>query len=147
MGYYDDGVKRTLTDAQIEIFRHSEIQALLRERRHAEEAASDGLVQQTADPTENQREYEEDRLRDDYMKESSPAVSSITSGQQLSRKGRKAEQAKQKGYFKQKIKPDLRKRTWDNVDSGMGSLDYGDESASASTMNPPPQRRRISYDD
>lgn len=41
LGYYDDGVKRTLTDEQIAMFRHSEIQALLRERRLAREAASD----------------------------------------------------------------------------------------------------------
>ena len=33
LGYYADGVKRTLTDDQIAMFRHSEIQALLRERR------------------------------------------------------------------------------------------------------------------
>ena len=29
LGYYPDGVKRTLTDAQIAIFRHSEIQGML----------------------------------------------------------------------------------------------------------------------
>ncbi|EER39076.1 hypothetical protein HCDG_07020 [Histoplasma capsulatum H143] len=33
LGYYPDGTKRTLTDQQIEIFRHSEIQKLQRERR------------------------------------------------------------------------------------------------------------------
>lgn len=33
LGYYDDGVKRTLTDEQIAMFRHSEIQELLRKRR------------------------------------------------------------------------------------------------------------------
>jgi hypothetical protein len=38
LGYYEDGVKRTLTDEQIRIFRHSEIHALLRERQ-AEEAS------------------------------------------------------------------------------------------------------------
>lgn len=38
MGYYADGVKRTLTDQEIEIFRHSEIQSLLRERRLKEQA-------------------------------------------------------------------------------------------------------------
>jgi len=41
LGYYEDGVKRTLTDEQIAIFRHSEIEALLRDRRHAEEAKED----------------------------------------------------------------------------------------------------------
>ena len=37
LGYYDDGAKRTLTDEQIAIFRHSEIQFLLRARRQTQE--------------------------------------------------------------------------------------------------------------
>lgn len=37
LGYYEDGVKRTLTDEQIAMFRHSEIQRILRERRRAQE--------------------------------------------------------------------------------------------------------------
>ncbi|RVX72488.1 hypothetical protein B0A52_03677 [Exophiala mesophila] len=35
LGYYDDGTKRTLTDIQVKMFRHSEIQRLLQERRLA----------------------------------------------------------------------------------------------------------------
>ncbi|KAF2146809.1 uncharacterized protein K452DRAFT_294343 [Aplosporella prunicola CBS 121167] len=37
LGYYSDGVKRTLTDEQIAMFRHSEIQATLKERRRQAE--------------------------------------------------------------------------------------------------------------
>lgn len=44
LGYYPDGVQRTLTDDQITMFRHSEIEALLRERRHRQEAEADGEV-------------------------------------------------------------------------------------------------------
>lgn len=33
LGYYPDGVKRTLTDEQIAIFRHSEIHSLLQEKK------------------------------------------------------------------------------------------------------------------
>ena len=33
LGYYPDGVKRTLTDEQIAMFRHSEIYSILRERQ------------------------------------------------------------------------------------------------------------------
>ncbi|KAF2636595.1 hypothetical protein P280DRAFT_533159 [Massarina eburnea CBS 473.64] len=33
LGYYDDGVKRTLTDEQIAMFRHTEIHTILRDRR------------------------------------------------------------------------------------------------------------------
>ncbi|GAB7341766.1 hypothetical protein MBLNU457_g0098t1 [Dothideomycetes sp. NU457] len=43
LGTYPDGTARTLTNEQIAMFRHSEIQTLLRERRRAREAAeSDG---------------------------------------------------------------------------------------------------------
>ncbi|TKA61573.1 hypothetical protein B0A49_05407 [Cryomyces minteri] len=41
LGYYPDGVKRTLTDEQIAIFRHSEIQAILKTRRHLREGEED----------------------------------------------------------------------------------------------------------
>ena len=37
LGYYEDGVKRTLTDEQIEMFRHSEIAQLVREGKLHEE--------------------------------------------------------------------------------------------------------------
>jgi len=40
LGTYPDGTPRTLTDDQIAMFRHSEIQTLLRERRRAREDAS-----------------------------------------------------------------------------------------------------------
>ncbi|KAJ9615662.1 hypothetical protein H2200_001738 [Cladophialophora chaetospira] len=40
LGHYEDGAKRTLTDTQIKLFRHSEIQRLLSERRAAAEKAS-----------------------------------------------------------------------------------------------------------
>lgn len=41
LGYYDDGNKRTLTEDQIAMFRHSEIHALLRERRLRAEAEAE----------------------------------------------------------------------------------------------------------
>jgi len=37
LGYYSDGTRRTLTDEQIKMFRHSEIQRLLSERRTIKE--------------------------------------------------------------------------------------------------------------
>lgn len=41
LGYYHDGVKRSLTDEQIKLFRHSEIQRLLAERRQTQDAKPD----------------------------------------------------------------------------------------------------------
>ena len=37
LGYYPDGVKRTLTEEQIAIFRHTEIEMLLKEKRRERE--------------------------------------------------------------------------------------------------------------
>lgn len=37
LGFYEDGVRRTLTDEQISMFRHSEIHRLLSERRQQKE--------------------------------------------------------------------------------------------------------------
>ncbi|KAK5631658.1 hypothetical protein RRF57_007372 [Xylaria bambusicola] len=46
LGYYPDGVKRTLTDEQIAIFRHSEIEAL----RRADRAASNQEATHDSEP-------------------------------------------------------------------------------------------------
>jgi hypothetical protein len=37
LGYYEDGAERTLTDEQIAMFRHTEIQTILRKRRRRRE--------------------------------------------------------------------------------------------------------------
>ncbi|CAK7272949.1 Casein kinase II subunit alpha' [Sporothrix epigloea] len=46
-----------------------------------------------------------------------------------------------------KKKPDLRKRTWDIVDSGLGSLDYDGSEPSAESTQSAPLRRRVQYGD
>ncbi|KAH7123750.1 hypothetical protein B0J11DRAFT_529798 [Dendryphion nanum] len=48
LGYYEDGSKRTLTDEQIAMFRHTEIRNIIRERRRKQE------VQEF---TENEMQY------------------------------------------------------------------------------------------
>lgn len=46
LGWYHDGVKRTLTDEQVAMFRHSEIQRLLQQRRsNANRAVSHSDIQ------------------------------------------------------------------------------------------------------
>jgi hypothetical protein len=47
LGYYADGEKRTLTDEQVKVFRHSEIQRLLAERRHGPEPGAGAEPEQT----------------------------------------------------------------------------------------------------
>ena len=53
LGHYHDGVERTLTDDQIKMFRHSEIQRLLSERRQARQEAEE--AQEQAERREEER--------------------------------------------------------------------------------------------
>ena len=150
LGYYEDGTKRTLTDEQIAMFRHSEIQTLLRDHRHAQEAkqsASNG--QEMTVSAGEEIDVEDGELEDDNVVAEAPApFPPPKSKPPLSKKAKKAQYAKEKGFFKQKIKPDLRKRTWDKVDTGLDGLDY-DEANTSSARAPSmaSQRRKISYDD
>lgn len=66
-------------------------------------------------------------------------------------KREKKQRARRKKHEQRKFhpekKPDLRKRTWDVVETGMDSLYYDDETAQDTAATPAAQRRRISYDD
>ena len=44
-------------------------------------------------------------------------------------------------------KPDLRKRTWDVVETGLDSLDYGETEDTNSEAPKAAQRRRLTYGD
>jgi len=138
-----------LTDEQIAMFRHSEIQALLRERRHAKENKATPALEHTEGP-----ETEEGELNNDQnlpAQEPEPARRAVKDGPQNDGTGNakrlKANQRKWKDH-KQPPKPDLRKRTWDKVDRGLQSLDYGEEDGGDAAAQPAAsQRRRISYED
>jgi hypothetical protein len=149
-----------LTDEQIAIFRHSEIQTLLRERRQAAEANEDtertkparpfiGPVQpaKKSDDMAVKPEFKDIEVEDGELMEDSTSSRSSNKKKPFSKsKAKKGERGKERGFFKQTIKPDLRKRTWDVVDKGLGSLDY-DEGISNSAPARAVQRRRITYDD
>ncbi|KAJ5424735.1 hypothetical protein N7445_010708 [Penicillium cf. griseofulvum] len=130
LGYYPDGVKRTLTDEQIRIFRHSEIHALLRERelKH-DEAQYQGRMQSS------QAEGSEDKS--DAVPEKRPldAESQTQGGDQKRSQSRKGS----KRHTPEDKTPKL--------------LDYGDDSDQTQRARPlmsqmPYQGRRIiSYDD
>jgi hypothetical protein len=154
LGYYSDGVKRTLTDEQIAIFRHSEIQALLRKRRHAEEFNN---VDTDADHNTFEGEDVVNTEVDDgdvaeefsYAEPIGPVrPNSKKKSNKNNRKVRKAQEAREKGWFKQTVKPDLRKRTWDKVEQSVGTLAYDDEGGLGNQgSSSAPLRRKISYDD
>ncbi|KAL2201806.1 hypothetical protein CC79DRAFT_1374121 [Sarocladium strictum] len=102
LGYYDDGVKRTLTDEQIEIFRHSELQQL----RKAEEKKAAKATSPTTDDGEV-AQGQDTRSHGNSSSNNGPK-----------RKKRKMNKAPREP------KPDLRKRTWDVVEAGLDTLDY-----------------------
>jgi hypothetical protein len=169
LGYYEDGAKRTLTDEQIAIFRHSEIEASLRDRRHAVEAKADAYESSVATPTDTERDIkmttfveanefsvdlEDGELEDDesISQVPTPASSQHQNNKKNKRKNKNGKKGQQrppqpKGFFKQNVKPDLRKRTWDVVEAGLGNLDYDEENSGRSAPTHAAQRRRISYDD
>lgn len=103
LGYYEDGVKRFLTDEQIEIFRHSELRELERQR-------------------ERQAQGKSGTPRDVSLNEAHTA-SPHGPGASTSSRSKKKKKKKPKAV-KQEPKPDLRKRTWDVVEAGLDSLDY-----------------------
>ncbi|RDL42497.1 Uncharacterized protein BP5553_02476 [Venustampulla echinocandica] len=148
LGYYDDGVKRTLTDEQIRIFRHSEIEKILRDRRHTKEARNEDTPGVTTESVE-EAEMEDGELNDSPVTETpTPPHNSEGAGKKKSRRQKQKHAKSQKSFFKQNIKPDLRKRTWDKVEDGLGDLQYDDMGANApSAPSQASQRRRISYDD
>ncbi|RFU23808.1 hypothetical protein B7463_g12530, partial [Scytalidium lignicola] len=139
-GYYEDGVQRTLTDEQITMFRHSEIQTILRERRHKKEAEVDSGLISSADDREV--DIEDGEVEDEELQEREIAAATP----EVSRQSRKRKRKKSKQNHP--AKPDLRKRTWDKVDEGLAGLDYDEATGVADgTRQLYTQRRRISYND
>ncbi|CAG8330741.1 unnamed protein product [Penicillium salamii] len=130
LGYYPDGVKRTLTDEQIEMFRHSEIHTLLRERQlQTDNAEYEARTKLAAQAEADSQENTVPELNNADLK--------------------KATLPRSDHHERLEQRPENQDHR-----SGGGSLDYGDESS-----NPPPTeqpqisrapyqgRRIVSYDD
>ena len=122
----------------------------MRERRHADEAKDS-----TEEPT-SEHAAEEGEIEDGEIGEDSPITELPTPppsnnnqpSKKMTKKEKKARQAKEKGFFRQNVKPDLRKRTWDKVETGLENLDYDEmENGTGSVPSRSSQRRRISYED
>lgn len=149
LGFYEDGVKRTLTDDQIEIFRHSEREAL---RRAEEKGASSTapLNVQDAHGTSVERATIPSLGRAAAGDDSDDDVSEgeMATGKKRRRKNTKRRSNNRKGQNHQPAEPfvDLRKRTWDVVEKGLQSLNY-DEDDGGHAEERAATRRRISYDD
>ncbi|KAI0882100.1 uncharacterized protein GGS22DRAFT_47775 [Annulohypoxylon maeteangense] len=173
LGYYPDGVKRTLTDEQIAIFRHSELESLNRV-----EATAAKLKQQSAALLQAAKDEDASELHDESMATSQPVTQGENPEDTEVKKGDDAQDGSEDGEieaeppqltkaearrlkkqrskrkknqerkFNPEKKPDLRKRTWDVVEAGMDSLDYDElDTGRNASSTPAAQRRRISYDD
>jgi hypothetical protein len=145
LGYYPDGVKRTLTDEQIAMFRHSEMQALRRVKDREAEAwtGSPSASEETKVKVEDTAPVGAGIGTNDLSDGEIPQQSPIA-GAPAKKKKKKRRPNRNRNNPEQ---IDLRKRTWDVVEIGLGSLEYDEEDDANSSAKNPAQRRRISYDE
>lgn len=113
LGYYEDGTKRTLTDEQIAMFRHSELEAVRRAQDRSGSHRRSTIPTSEKNITHNTTNGETDEV----PPRSESRVPFHKANSQHHGKSRKA-----KG--REQAEPDRRKRTWDVVELGLESLDY-----------------------
>lgn len=156
-------MKRTLTDEQIAIFRHSELEALRRAEAKTSkpETTGDAELDPSATSTEvidTPMENREDVATSDAVDDAAEGSEDgeietekpvLTKAEQRRQKKLRARQRRKESQkFQPEKKPDLRKRTWDVVETGMDSLHYDDlEMAQGHGSASTSQRKQISYDD
>lgn len=139
LGYYPDGVKRTLTDEQIQIFRHSEIHSLLRARQleqdDAEYEARQELSEKNVDAVvEMKSQKDESGSRDDESKENAKKavkeeiVSAAEKSKRPAEHDRDSTMSEPLSYEESHQKP-------------------SSQQTQSRNRNPYPGRRIISYDD
>lgn len=109
LGYYEDGVKRTLTDEQIEIFRHSELEAIRKKTERESEIKTSRSSDESMDLSDGTSSQ---TPRADTTSNTPPTTASKNKKKKGAKRGRP------------EPKPDLRKRTWDVVEKGLDTLDY-----------------------
>lgn len=139
LGYYPDGVKRTLTDEQIRIFRHSEIHSLLRARQleqdNVEYEARQELLENDHDTVAEMKSQQKGSTSKDNR---SKEITNETSEEELLSAAKKS-----------------KKPAGHETDSTMSEpLSYEGNNQTPSgqkkqsrNQNPYPGRRIISYDD
>ena len=151
LGYYDDGVKRTLTDEQIAIFRHSELEALRRARESAETCKAVADRPLDADDVSEGEVVALSLIPTAATTTSAPTKRKKKNNINKRKRGRNNNidnhnhNSSGGGGVNEPI--DLRKRTWDVVETGLATLNYEDDVDEQAGQGTAAQRRRISYDD
>ncbi|KAK2745007.1 hypothetical protein FQN55_006364 [Onygenales sp. PD_40] len=143
LGYYPDGVKRTLTDQQIEIFRHSEIQTLQREKRLKE------MAEREQEEEESMRHQMEDNLVDmTHAQAGAQPARKVGQGHNLGKS-----ESNEQGHGNREG-PATHEATQTSNDKPGSSLKHGETRISPQPKRPPPPasanpfgRRLVSYDD
>ncbi|KAL8699235.1 MAG: hypothetical protein Q9201_006117 [Fulgogasparrea decipioides] len=131
LGYYPDGVKRTLTDEQISMFRHSEIYSLLRKRQLekenelVEKESSD--LSPGSEPPRKPSVSGSDKEVDEHQ--SSPATDGTYRTSNPAVKKRKLGHDAQKSAHNTAPSSRRQARELDCVFEDVGFLDYDDEPA------------------
>lgn len=149
LGYYPDGVKRTLTDEQIAMFRHSEIQNLLKSRDKTQARRNTSSESSTPMPMELDGLTEEGELADEVSLDGVAAQKNKKNNNNKKKNKKKKKRGSGNGNGKRQYSPDpeRRKRTWDVVDTGLDGLDYGETEQAQTKLSPARQRRRITYEE
>ncbi|KAF1812404.1 hypothetical protein P152DRAFT_474094 [Eremomyces bilateralis CBS 781.70] len=132
LGHYPDGVKRTVTDDEVAIFRHSEIQGLLRQRRQAAENEQDGRLEQSkADGTDTTsgRPEKPSHLRKEATVPHSPASSSSGRQGRKRKHNQTQRKARKRTGYEDRGDPDGRTfrriaREMDELNAEAVDLDY-----------------------
>ncbi|KAL8955756.1 MAG: hypothetical protein Q9183_006533, partial [Haloplaca sp. 2 TL-2023] len=146
LGYYPDGVKRTLTDEQIKMFRDSEVYSIRRRRQVAmENAMSDRNHGPNNEGDDEDGEVEEE-IASDYdngtedikgLEQASPTDGHVYAVNEGTHKRRRLDSSNSRTELYSKVPGNTRTargqvRELDDVVDNVGALDYGDE-----TVGPP----------
>lgn len=144
LGYYPDGVKRTLTDEQIAMFRHSELQEL--EKAKEKRQSSTRHRRNTSSPTppilDEGKGSEDGEVGENLGVPFTPLPTKKKNKKKKKKRGSGNSNKKQ-----WEPDPERRKRTWDVVETGLDELAYDDSEQSGGAAEPAPQRRRITYEE
>ncbi|KAK6004155.1 hypothetical protein QM012_009005 [Aureobasidium pullulans] len=152
LGYYHDGVKRTLTDDQIAMFRHSEIQTLLRERRRRREISEAETSHNVSSiPTEPVGDMSQpDTAKDTERKRSASASGSQGLGKRKWQRFIETSETNPEHLTHRRIARELDEQKASSID-----LSYGDEESTYAVAEKQPKytsssqlrRKEVSYDD
>jgi len=142
LGYYPDGVKRTLTDEQIAIFRHSELEKL-RRAKEAEEARA-SRKRSAAETSSPAAAADAPAADDGEIPENVSEEGEVEGPAPKKRKKNRRKKARTRADG---VVVDLRKRTWDVVETGLETLDYEEDEGGGGVPGGMLKRRRVAYDD